>query len=67
MSLHIINQKYIYNTGFKLRSAGVGIGKFLKGWCCRKNEGSGTMGTLFKVGSWRREGGVAAVETELRH
>lgn len=40
----------------QLRFAGVGIRKFLKGWCCRKNEGRGTMGTLSRLGSERREG-----------
>lgn len=38
------------------RVARVGIRKFLKGWCCRKNEGRGTMGTLSQLGSERREG-----------
>lgn len=34
----------------------MGIRKFLKGWCCRKNEGRGTMGTLSRLGSEQREG-----------
>lgn len=49
---------WVYMTKFKFRFAGVGIGKFLKGWCCRKNEGSGTMGTLSGLGSEQREGSV---------
>ncbi len=43
-------------TTFRFRFTGVGIGKFLKGWCCRKNEDSGTMGTLSRLGSKQREG-----------
>lgn len=34
----------------------MGIRKFLKGWCYRKNEGRGTMGTLSQLGS-KQEGG----------